>query len=38
VNEIEEGAAAATSEEDLGFVRNETRRERPSQTGIHGIH
>jgi hypothetical protein len=32
---IEEGAAAATSEKDLGF-RNETRRERerPGRTGI----
>jgi hypothetical protein len=36
VNGIEEGAAAAMSEEDLGFARNETRmeRERPGQTGI----
>jgi hypothetical protein len=36
VNGIEEGAAVATSEEDLGFARNETRmeRERPGRMGI----
>jgi hypothetical protein len=36
MNRIEEGVAIAMSEEDLGFVRNETRRERerPGQTGM----
>jgi hypothetical protein len=36
VNGIEEEAAAATSEEDLGLARNEMRmeRERPGRMGI----